>query len=116
MTSSTQGSPAAITAAGEVPTPLDLFRTPEPTATTPCPAGPGDHRWQMTIVEGSVVIACSGCGNEPFPDYEDLVVLAPIPVQIEEVPDHRDGRCPLPLDVTCDCGSELVVTLTSSPA
>lgn len=103
-------APAAITAAGATG-PMEILWTPEANRQAVCPARDGGHGWQLVIAYGAASITCSDCGEGPFPDHEDMIVMAPVPVQIEEVHHHRDGRCPLPPDIGCDCGSDLKVTV-----
>jgi hypothetical protein len=94
----------------------------EPTADNPdydntgCQCPPGDNQYLMEIQEGQAVLVHATCGRQPsytWGDFQDLIVMDPIPVTVAWERDcdgsawHGDHRC--------DCDAWVQVTASSVP-
>jgi hypothetical protein len=102
----------------------DIYFEPvdEPTADnldyddTGCQCPPGDNQYLMEIEEGQAVLVHATCGKQPpssWGDWQEFVVMNPIPVTVEWATDC-DGNRWHGLD-PCDCDYWVQVTATSVP-
>jgi hypothetical protein len=83
---------------------------------TGCQCPPGDNQYLLEIEEGQAVLVHAACGKGPsytWGDFQDLIVMSPIPVTVEWEREC-DGSPWHGLD-RCDCDEYVVVEATSLP-
>jgi hypothetical protein len=83
---------------------------------TGCQCPPGDTKFLLEIDEGQAVLVHAACGKAPsysWGDFQDLIVMDPIPVNVEWETDC-DGSPWHGMD-PCDCDHWVRVIATSIP-
>ena len=83
---------------------------------TGCQCPPGDTNFLLTIEEGQAVLVHAACGKAPsykWGDFQDLIVMNPIPVSVGWESDC-DGNRWHGLN-PCDCDHWVRITATSIP-
>ncbi|MFD9004433.1 hypothetical protein ACFV0T_26330 [Streptomyces sp. NPDC059582] len=81
-----------------------------------CQCPPGDDQFLLEIEEGQAVLVHAACGKRPsanWGDWQDLVVMDPIPVTVKWQTDCDGNRWH---GITpCDCDYWVQVTASSVP-